>query len=411
MIVTLFFAAAAMIAGGAWAVFTGWELIIIERGWTQVLLGGMLVTGGLLLAGIGVLAVHVKRLAGKLEQMSASKPSPLVAAAPAKRDEMPSRPPRQEPRSEPRPAPREEPSLQVEPEPFAARAEETGKPAAPAMSAPAAIALGAAAGAGTAAIASAILSSSSEARPPVEAEPAAEDETVEKVSSERLFADIEEPAAPTPGDEIMPTPDGEDSAMVLPPEGEEHVVPPVEETARLDDAPEETEREPSAEEEPYSAPTEERVEDVLPDLDEPPLQPETTPDIAEPLVDEERTVAGMPSDELAQDLPEVEGPLMEEEPSLEEFGAEERLPEPEPMQSEELEMAEPVAQDEGAPDKVAEPEPAPRSVVGNYESGGNVYTMYSDGSIDARTPSGDFHFASLDELKNFIAEGGEDPLT
>jgi hypothetical protein len=38
MIVALFVVAAAMMAGGAWAVFTGWELIIIERGWTQVLL-------------------------------------------------------------------------------------------------------------------------------------------------------------------------------------------------------------------------------------------------------------------------------------------------------------------------------------------------------------------------------------
>ncbi len=33
--------------------------------------------------------------------------------------------------------------------------------------------------------------------------------------------------------------------------------------------------------------------------------------------------------------------------------------------------------------------------------------MYADGSIDAKTPEGDYHFASLDELKTFIAEGGE----
>ena len=117
---------------------------------------------------------------------------------------------------------------------------------------------------------------------------------------------------------------------------------------------------------------------------------------------------------------------MHEEPRLEEFHAgDERLPEPEPepepelepepepepLPPEEPETAQPVYQDEGGPEAVAEEEPAPRSVVGTYESGGNVYTMYSDGSIDARTPSGDYHFASLDELKNFIAEGGEDPLT
>jgi hypothetical protein len=37
--------------------------------------------------------------------------------------------------------------------------------------------------------------------------------------------------------------------------------------------------------------------------------------------------------------------------------------------------------------------------------------MYSDGSIDAQTPNGNFQFASLDELKSFIAEGGEDQLS
>jgi hypothetical protein len=33
--------------------------------------------------------------------------------------------------------------------------------------------------------------------------------------------------------------------------------------------------------------------------------------------------------------------------------------------------------------------------------------MYSDGSIEADTPSGRYTFQSLDELKDFIAAGGE----
>jgi hypothetical protein len=33
--------------------------------------------------------------------------------------------------------------------------------------------------------------------------------------------------------------------------------------------------------------------------------------------------------------------------------------------------------------------------------------MFSDGSIEAQTPSGVFRFKSLDELKEFIAAGGE----
>jgi len=56
----------------------------------------------------------------------------------------------------------------------------------------------------------------------------------------------------------------------------------------------------------------------------------------------------------------------------------------------------------------APPEPSDKpAVVGTYDSGGNHYVMFSDGSIEADTPTGVFRFASLDELKDFIASGGE----
>jgi hypothetical protein len=57
------------------------------------------------------------------------------------------------------------------------------------------------------------------------------------------------------------------------------------------------------------------------------------------------------------------------------------------------------------PDDVTEPPPP--TVVGTYNSGGNFYIMYSDGSIEAETPAGKFRFDSLDELKDFIARGGD----
>ena len=47
------------------------------------------------------------------------------------------------------------------------------------------------------------------------------------------------------------------------------------------------------------------------------------------------------------------------------------------------------------------------TVVGTYNSGGNFYVMYSDGSIEAETPAGKFRFTSLEELKEFIAAGGD----
>ncbi|WFT78823.1 MULTISPECIES: hypothetical protein [unclassified Methylobacterium] len=59
---------------------------------------------------------------------------------------------------------------------------------------------------------------------------------------------------------------------------------------------------------------------------------------------------------------------------------------------------------ETAPEPAAPEEPA---IVGTYASGGNTYVMYADGTIDAQTPGGKYRFTSLDELKVFIAEGGE----
>jgi hypothetical protein len=63
-----------------------------------------------------------------------------------------------------------------------------------------------------------------------------------------------------------------------------------------------------------------------------------------------------------------------------------------------------------APSDAAEPSPdlaVNATVVGTYDSGGNHYVMFSDGSIEAETPNGVFRFGSLDELKDFIASGGE----
>jgi hypothetical protein len=58
-------------------------------------------------------------------------------------------------------------------------------------------------------------------------------------------------------------------------------------------------------------------------------------------------------------------------------------------------------------DETASDTSQPAVVVGTYNSGDNRYVMFSDGSIEAQTPSGVFRFRSLDELKEFIAAGGE----
>ncbi len=48
------------------------------------------------------------------------------------------------------------------------------------------------------------------------------------------------------------------------------------------------------------------------------------------------------------------------------------------------------------------------AVVGSYRAGSNVFVMFDNGAIEAETPQGIFRFPSLDKLKAYIASG-EDP--
>lgn len=77
-------------------------------------------------------------------------------------------------------------------------------------------------------------------------------------------------------------------------------------------------------------------------------------------------------------------------------------------------LAEPMTAISGPPEPVVlEAPPGPydtppaASVVGRYSSGGNAYVMFADGSVQADTPSGRHRFRSLDELRAFVAGGGE----
>jgi hypothetical protein len=92
--------------------------------------------------------------------------------------------------------------------------------------------------------------------------------------------------------------------------------------------------------------------------------------------------------------PEIElAPEPEPEPDL--------VPETEPEH--ELEPAPPAtAAEEAAAEEAAVDEAAPE-VIGHYEAHGAHYTMYADGSIDADTTHGVYRFASMEELKQFIA--------
>jgi hypothetical protein len=54
----------------------------------------------------------------------------------------------------------------------------------------------------------------------------------------------------------------------------------------------------------------------------------------------------------------------------------------------------------------AVPPSAEPAVIGRYTSGNTTYVMFADGSIEAETPSGILHFASLADLKIYVEGGG-----
>jgi hypothetical protein len=362
-----------------------------------------------------------------------------------------------EPRSEPEPlvATRPEPSVPIDDQDFereAPRREPLRSEAseAPGISAPAAIALGAAAGAGTAAVASSILAASpadgvgagdrkaaAEADAEVDAQTA--DGSVEIDEDVRIAAlhpiesgetpGQETPADETPADETPADDEPESDAASLDRDDDEALFRANDETSAPDDedqvlvtAQEELAQEELAQEELAA---EEREATMAGEGEERGLGLTTT-ELRSEDTQPQSLASDHPEAEIREPLTVTTGP--EPEFPLPETGAS-ALEEPEPPQElserpmeeaaeENAEIDAPSAEtvEDREPDvtpseedAASEPDEEPaRLVVGTYESGGNTYTMYSDGSIDARTPAGEFHFASLDELKRFIAEGGED---
>ena len=64
----------------------------------------------------------------------------------------------------------------------------------------------------------------------------------------------------------------------------------------------------------------------------------------------------------------------------------------------------PAAALDHPPADPADPQLPPPAVIGRYEADGTTYTMFSDGSIEARSPEGVYRFGSMAELKSFIEQ-------
>lgn len=89
MIILLFVLAGLMVLSGGAAALLGWDVVLNERGWTQVIAGATFVTGGLILFGIAVAARELNRLRCELvaavaipeEEIPAEEPSASAMAA------------------------------------------------------------------------------------------------------------------------------------------------------------------------------------------------------------------------------------------------------------------------------------------------------------------------------------------
>ncbi|RDI58665.1 hypothetical protein [Microvirga subterranea] len=320
MNIALFAIAAAMIVGGLLATFLGWDIVLVERGWTMVIAGSVFAASGALLLGIAAAVSRLTQIQAELNRLHASLS--------------------------------EEETLTRQPAPDLSSAALAGG------------LLGGAAGAGAATLAE-------PEQPPLPLFPEAAAPEHEREEPETLRR--EEPAP-------------------------EPVVPP----------------EPRIYPEPVREAEQAREEEEAPEVRLPDFliagrYRETREEIEESEIDEGLYAPG-PIDEKV-DLaatPAESGPVAgteEEEPRGEELREPETPPEPivEPAEEREPEQ-EPEASPE--PERAEEPTTA-RAVIGTYNSGDNHYVMYSDGSIEAETPQGLFHFNSLDELKEFIASGGE----
>jgi hypothetical protein len=108
-------------------------------------------------------------------------------------------------------------------------------------------------------------------------------------------------------------------------------------------------------------------------------------------------------DKVSLEQAESEPVATDSEPVVPAVEQQEEAPAPEPTSAEaqapSMEEAVPAA--ETRPDE--EPAASEEGVIGAYQVGETQFTMFADGSIHARTPDGDYTFASMDELKAYLA--------
>lgn len=453
----------ALLAGGAYAIVDGWPYRVLERGFTEVILGGLSVVAGLILLALAAVLVEVRRLKG------------LVGGAMAAMA-----------LSEPRSAER----------PVANRELAEAEPVLERVPAPEAPSIGiAAAAAGAVAAASALAGlAKTEDGPLVKAADKADQadkaEEEDSADSDRAETAAEPSQAPSAAageiDDwlLPPVPSGRDVAPLdVHPDERGDSGAAEKEPEDLQDAPErpiaagieaasdpagdgqarpepavafvvEPEAKP-ADDEPGAttlapAPVAEQDDQLWwPRIDRPAReQPGSVDDEFNALRDQLAGVVNAPEVEPPRrdrdtldtveswiaprpwppvTQPRDPGALSEGGPEAAEAAPVDAKAEPAPPKPNEPTAAEPEAarQEQSALERALipteeapaeqdgaaaaetksddEPAASDEGVIGAYQVGETQFTMFADGSIHARTPDGDYVFASMDELKAYLA--------
>ncbi|GGK44146.1 hypothetical protein [Salinarimonas ramus] len=366
MFAVLYALAFVMVAGGFYAAFTGWELLLLERGWSMVISGVTFATGGFVVAGIAAAGQALaKRLDAVADAVRTSRPAaqPVFPRRPGATEPDATAPEIHPPAPSAPPVPREiAPKLPPQ------------EPASPAGPAPlAALGLG---GVAAEAIAPAMEPRGHEPEgglPPLDLGPVEE----ERATREEPLAEAEEEAPvpePASAQEALPAVADHEPAVAH----DEPDTQPIDGPSAGIEAPVLRPREPDTAEADVEA-LDRRYTEEPGVAQGPEVEPTPEADIA--AVDAESAPFVEPADAEAQP---ADAPLADEAPVDESPASEE---------------AETADQTPGEPPRI----------VGTHVSGANRYVMYSDGSIEAETPDGRLLFGSIEELKGYVASAGEDP--
>jgi hypothetical protein len=151
---------------------------------------------------------------------------------------------------------------------------------------------------------------------------------------------------------------------------------------------------------PWPPVTQPRSGDALAALEEP-IAAEEVP----PLPEDQAVTPPEPVPDEVEPPPVAVSPLSAAEPEAAEPIATDILPETAPAAPEAPAASETAAAPvvEAVAPEPAAPPASDEGIVGAYQVGETHFTIYADGSIQARTPDGDYVFASMDELKAYLA--------